>query len=105
MASKGRRARTDAMGADRSDRRGLRAPGRPAPQIHEALGGRAPGAVVASVGGGGLLLGILQGLAEVGWAEEVRAATTSMTCAPLPPTSPSSACCPLTSSSITAGRE
>jgi len=40
-------------------------------EIHEALGGRAPGAVVASVGGGGLLLGILQGLAEVGWAEEV----------------------------------
>lgn len=39
----------------------------------EALGlsGVTPGAMVTCVGGGGLLAGILQGLAEVGWGDDV----------------------------------
>ena len=35
------------------------------------LAGAAPGAIVTCVGGGGLLAGILQGLAEVGWGANV----------------------------------
>jgi len=42
-------------------------------EVSESLGGRAPGAIVASVGGGGLLLGVLRGLQDVGWEREVTA--------------------------------
>ena len=39
-------------------------------EIREDLGeGVTPGLVIASVGGGGLLMGVLQGLEEVGWGE------------------------------------
>ena len=39
-----------------------------APMVHEiAATGVVPGAIVVSVGGGGLLIGLLQGMHEVGW--------------------------------------
>lgn len=41
-----------------------------ATMVHEAAGsGINPGAVVVSVGGGGLLCGVAQGMADVGWGE------------------------------------
>ncbi|CAN7940384.1 unnamed protein product, partial [Ixodes hexagonus] len=38
-------------------------------EIYEDLCGVAPGAIVASVGGGGLVCGISEGLAKVGWSQ------------------------------------
>jgi len=41
-----------------------------APLVHEiAAEGVVPGAIVVSVGGGGLLIGLLQGMHEVGWTD------------------------------------
>jgi len=41
-----------------------------APLVHEiAVEGVVPGAVVVSVGGGGLLIGLLQGMHELGWTD------------------------------------
>ena len=37
-------------------------------EVEQQLCGRRPDLVVLSVGGGGLLCGILQGLKQVGWA-------------------------------------
>lgn len=36
-------------------------------EIEEQLNGQKPACIVASVGGGGLLVGILQGMEKAGW--------------------------------------
>ncbi len=41
-------------------------------EIKEQLNGERPDVIVLSVGGGGLLLGVHQGLANVGWGDDVR---------------------------------
>eukprot|EP00793_Prasinoderma_coloniale_P002181 PRCOL_00002689-RA len=41
-------------------------------EIKEQLGGAEPAAIVASVGGGGLLMGVLRGVDRNGWGESVR---------------------------------
>jgi L-serine/L-threonine ammonia-lyase len=38
-------------------------------EIAEQLGGIRPGCLIVSVGGGGLLLGLLQGMERHGWTE------------------------------------
>eukprot|EP00667_Euglena_gracilis_P015016 EG_transcript_15582 len=38
-------------------------------ELHEQLAGQRPGCVVLSVGGGGLLCGVLEGLQKVGWQD------------------------------------
>ena len=40
-------------------------------QIFDAFEGKPPGAIIGSVGGGGLVLGILQGLRQVKWDDKV----------------------------------
>ena len=42
-------------------------------EIKQQLAGRTPAAIVASVGGGGLLMGVLRGLDRNGWGDAVPA--------------------------------